>query len=172
MELWKDIDGAEKFYEVSSHGRIRNKISGNILKPSTSGGYAHVELRYGINKNYSVHRLVACAFVPNPYNFNIVNHKDENKLNNHADNLEWCTQKYNIRYGDGFLARNSRVIQYDMNGNALQIWESIKDASETLGVLYQGISMCCRNEHRTCGGYMWSYATLNDVNRHSKVIKE
>lgn len=163
MEEWKDVVGAEKYYQISNLGRIRNKITKCILKPSRSGSYRHIELRYGVNKNVLIHRLVAEAFVPNPNNYSYVNHIDENKENNRADNLEWCTAKYNIHYGAGALQRNQRIIQYDLNGNALKVWESMKEACEKLGLYYQGISACCRGEKRSCGGYVWTYANIANV---------
>lgn len=167
-EKWKDVVGAEKFYQISNLGRIKNKITGDILKPSTSGGYEHIELRYGINKNVLIHRLVAEAFIANPFNFKCVNHIDENKKNNCVDNLEWCTYQYNSTYGKGALKRNSRVIQYDIAGNALKIWGSMKEASEALGLCYQSISACCRESKKTCGGYMWSFANLELVRKYGK----
>ena len=163
MEEWRDVVGAEKYYEVSNLGKIRNKITGDILKPSKSGGYFHIELRYGINKDCLIHRLVAQAFIPNPFNLSCVNHKDENKLNNRADNLEWCTYQYNNKYGAGALKRNQRIIQYDLSGNALKIWESMKEAAETLGIEWQGISACCRNKSKSCGGYAWTYANIVNI---------
>ena len=166
MEEWKDVVGAEEYYQISSLGRIKNKGTGEILKPSISSGYRHIELRYGINKMVLIHRLVAEAFIPNPFGFRCVNHKDENKLNNCVDNLEWCTYQYNATYGKGALQRNSKVIQYDMAGNAMQIWESMKEASEKLEINYQGISACCRGKKKSSGGYMWSYANLEDVRRY------
>lgn len=167
MEEWKDVVGAEEYYQVSNLGRIRNKITKDILKPSMSGKYRHIELKYGINKNVLIHRLVAEAFIPNPFNFRCVNHIDENKENNRADNLEWCTYQYNNTYGKGALERNSKIIQYDMAGNALKIWESMKEAAESLNLNYQGISMCCRNKRKSCGGYMWSFANLEDIRKYS-----
>lgn len=167
MEEWKDVVGAEGFYQISNKGRIRNKLTREILKPSRSGKYRHIQLKYGINKNALVHRMVAEAFVPNPFNLRCVNHIDENKENNCAENLEWCTYQYNCRYGKGALKRNSKVIQYDMAGNALKIWDSMKEASERLGVAYQGISMCCRNKRKSCGGYMWSFANLEHVRKEN-----
>ena len=166
MEIWKDIVGAEQYYQVSSNGNVRNKVTGQIVKPSTSGNYLHVELRYGINKHCSVHRLVAEAFIDNPFGFPCVNHKDENKENNNVENLEWCTYQYNCKYGMGSLARNSRVIQYEMNGNAIKIWDSMKEAAEVVGVKYQSISRCCRGLIKSSGGYMWSFANLEDVRKY------
>lgn len=163
MEEWKDVIGAEKYYQISSKGRIRNKITKDILKPSTSGNYKHIELRYGINKNVLIHRLVAEAFIPNPFNLRCVNHIDENKENNCVENLEWCSAKYNVNYGNGALKRNQRIIQYDLEGNAIKIWESMKDASESLGLYYQGISACCRGKKKSCGGYAWTYANILNV---------
>lgn len=168
MEEWKDIVGAEEYYQVSNLGRIRNKGTKEILKPSNSGEYRHIELRYGINKNVLIHRLVAEAFVPNPLKLRCVNHIDENKKNNRADNLEWCTYQYNVRYGQGALQRNSKIIQYDLSGNALKIWNSIKEASEDLGLRYQCISMCCRNKRKSCGGYAWTYANIVDIKKRWK----
>lgn len=163
MEIWKDVADYEDYYQVSNLGRIRNKITHRILKPSKSNGYYHISLRYGSKKEFLIHRLVAKAFIPNPLNFSYVNHKDENKLNNSAENLEWCTAKYNVNYGKGALVRNQRVIQYDMNGNAIKIWDSIKEASEILNIKYQGISRCCRNIRRSSGGYIWTYANIENV---------
>ena len=111
--------------------------------------------------------MVAEAFVPNPFGFRCVNHIDENKLNNKSENLEWCTYQYNARYGKGSLARNNKVIQYDMAGNALKIWDSMKEASETLGLKYQGISRCCRMQTKSCGGFMWSFANLEDIRKYA-----
>ncbi len=166
MEEWKDVVGAEEYYQISSFGRVKNKGTGEILKPSKSGAYRHIELRYGINRNFLIHRMVAEAFIPNPFNLRCVNHIDENKENNHVDNLEWCTYQYNTTYGKGSLQRNSKIIQYDMAGNALKIWESIKEASENLGIKYQNISACCRGKKKSSCGYMWSYANLEDVRKY------
>lgn len=122
MEEWRDIKCFEGIYQVSNLGRVksldRKKIQfngynysektykGKILKPAIVRYYERVLLQNkDIKKNYFIHRLVAEAFIPNPNNYNCVNHKDENKLNNNVENLEWCTHSYNINYGQ----RNNKV---------------------------------------------------------------
>lgn len=100
-EIWKDIPGYEGIYVVSNFGRIRNLVSGKFIKPSQKDdGYCRVCLsKNGCGKCINIHRLVAQVFIPNPDNLPQVNHKDEDKTNNVADNLEWCDAKYNINYG-------------------------------------------------------------------------
>jgi hypothetical protein len=83
---------------------------------------------------------VAMAFLYNPNNRVYVNHKDECKTNNELDNLEWCTQKYNVNYGVGSIARNSKVLQFDLNGCLIKEWDSMKQAEEKIGIKYQSIS--------------------------------
>ena len=104
MEIWKDIDGFDGDYQVSSYGRIKSlkKNVEKILKTHTNKktGYAYVGLcKDGKVFTNTVHRIVAEAFIPNPDNLPCVNHKDEDKLNNNVDNLEWCTYEYNLNYG-------------------------------------------------------------------------
>lgn len=171
MEQWKDISGYEKYYEVSDHGRVRNKTNGYILKPTIgSTGYPKVMLAYGKRKTVYVHRLVAEAFVPNPNNHNVVNHIDENKTNNHVSNLEWCTTKYNVTYGVGSLARNTKVNQFSRDGVFIKTWDSMKEAASTLGIRYQQISGCCRGYGKTAGGCMWEYADTKHRKYNQKFI--
>jgi hypothetical protein len=102
-EEWRDVIGWEYRYEVSNLGRLRNKSTGKFLKPTVrSTGYVVVGLtdrKRNRFQQYKLHRLVALHFIPNPDNLPEINHKDENKQNNRADNLEWCDRKYNINYG-------------------------------------------------------------------------
>ena len=113
VEIWKDIENYEGLYQVSNFGRVRsldrvvrrNKgfglCKGRVLKPRLPAGYCQVSLCKQNNvSQFLVHRLVAEAFVPNPDNLPQVNHKDEVKTNNRADNLEWCTPEYNCNYGN------------------------------------------------------------------------
>ena len=108
-EIWRPVVGYEGLYEVSNTGRVRSLDryvrrnyfkKGRILKLNDRRGYLFVELCLNNKtKNFSVHRLVAQAFIPNPDNLPQVNHIDEDKLNNRVENLEWCDSKYNSNYG-------------------------------------------------------------------------
>lgn len=117
-EIWKDIIGYEGLYQVSNFGQVRSmpkswrtgrgkgtmlSHNGKIRKtcPSQSGYMSLLLNKDGKEKYWNVHRLVAIAFIDNPEALPVVNHKDEDVLNNHVDNLEWCTQKYNVKYSKG-----------------------------------------------------------------------
>lgn len=100
MEQWRIIE-ADPRYSVSTIGRIKNNSTGHIKAVRTHNGYSVVYL----NKRYRIHRLVAEAFIPNPNNYPIINHKNEKKGDNRVENLEWCTHQYNCAYG----TRNERI---------------------------------------------------------------
>lgn len=98
-EEWRPVKGYESRYEVSNMGRVRNG-DGHILTPIDRRGYLCLNFCVnGVRKDMKIHRLVAGAFIPNPGELPFINHKDEDKYNNRADNLEWCTAKYNCNYG-------------------------------------------------------------------------
>lgn len=97
----KDIPGYEGMYAVTEEGHIwsykRNKILKGVIN---SAGYPTVKLcKEGTEKTFYIHRLVAIALIPNPENYPQINHKDEDRLNHHPSNLEWCDSKYNNNYG-------------------------------------------------------------------------
>lgn len=115
--VWKDIKGYEGLYKISNYGEVlrlksydsRNHLrNARILKQRLNeDGYLQLGLhKDGKEKKFLVHRLVAETFLSNPNNYLEVNHIDENKQNNSISNLEWCSRKYNVNYGN---AQKKRV---------------------------------------------------------------
>lgn len=101
-EIWRDVIGYEGHYQVSNYGNVRSvKREPIILKGDFQrNGYRRVYLwKDGAKKNVLVHRLVALSFLPNPMNYTEINHIDEDKTNNRAENLQWCSHLYNLNYG-------------------------------------------------------------------------
>lgn len=111
--VWKPVLGFEGLYEISSLGKVRNK-SGEILKQRIKRTkctcYKTVDLwRDGRYFKKYIHRMIAEAFIPNPENFPMVNHKDEDGTNNDIENLEWCTREYNVNYGTAKERRAKKI---------------------------------------------------------------
>ena len=169
-EIWKPVVGYEGLYEVSNTGNVKslgNKVWKNarILKPQVRGksGYLFVRLsKDGQAKGINIHRLVAETFIPNPLNLPIVNHKDENIANCRADNLEWCTSKYNANYGTRnarmmVLRKTKRVAQRTKDGEFINCFKSIADAERVTGVDNTTITRACKGKQKTAGGFVWQY---------------
>ena len=168
LEEWKQIIGFPS-YLVSNYGRVKSlsrdyKYGSHediILSPTNRRGYLGVTLfRDGKRYHKAVHRLVAEAFIPNPNNLPCVNHKDENRTNNSADNLEWCTHEYNSHYGacrEKISKGVSRkVAQYAKTGELIKIWDSMTSASEYVGITISSISYCCKHYPKfSAGGFKW-----------------
>ena len=176
-EEWLDIAGYEGLYQVSNIGRVKSleriviRKDGSeqhrkerILKPSINDdGYLRVNLydSSGKIKAFKVHRLVCEAFHENPKNKPCVNHIDENKTNNTASNLEWCTYTENINHG----TRNTKVAkalgkpvgQYTPNGELVKVWQSTREVQRQLGFACQNISKVALGKQKTAYGYVWKY---------------
>ena len=104
-------------------------------------------------KKHLVHRLVCQAFVPNTQNLPQVNHRDENKQNNCASNLEYCTAAYNINYG----TRNQKISKQVMCIETSVIYASASEVQRQLGFAKQNISSACRGKSKTSNGFHWRY---------------
>lgn len=180
-EIWKDIEGFDGVYKVSNTGNVkstrntigRKLVGEHILKGRLDAdGYRRVHLRYkNINKEYSIHRLVAKAFIPNPNNLPTVNHKDENKLNNNASNLEWMSiadnNNYGSRHNKTSLSHRKRartIYQFTKGGFLINSYPSPAEASDWTGIKRGNILGCacgCTSNgihiRKTAGGFIWSY---------------
>lgn len=163
QEIWRDIPNYEGLYQVSNLGNVKSlyRLANNnhiihekILKPQRNyNGYLIVNL-YKNNKMKPklIHRLVGKTFIDNPNNFNYINHIDKNKSNNNVNNLEWCTQSYNVIYSKG-----RKVNQYNKNNNFIKTWNSIADVKKTLNIDSGLIVRCCRGKKKSAGGFKWKY---------------
>lgn len=168
-EKWVDIKGYEGIYKVSTLGNVKNIKTGRILKSSMRGAYMKYNLcKKNKIKTISIHRLVAEAFLSNDNNYPIINHKDENKLDNSVGNLEWCTHSYNINYGDcrkkiGLAnsvqrkgkpspkKENSKKCVKVILENTGEIFYSRMGACEKYNINASRITQCCRGHRKSAG---------------------
>ena len=188
-EEWEDIEGYENLYQVSNMGRVKslgngksNKSKLKIMKTNLNHkGYPMISLcKDGKNKGYSVHRLVAKAFIPNPDNLPQVNHIDENKENNCVDNLEWCTNEYNHNYGTriervrqkqignpklktclGKFGKDHHtskpIIQFTLDGELVKKWDNAACAEREEQFNSRSISRCCNGKRHTHKDFIWEF---------------
>lgn len=165
-EIWKNITDYPN-YKINNNGEIINiKTNKKIKNFKGNDGYIRIYLfKNSKKKGFLVHRLVAQAFIPNPKNFKEVNHKDEDKQNNNINNLEWCEHRYNCNYGTMQKRKAKgcckRIKQYDLNGNFIKEWNSIKEAGETLKIHRGNISWCCKGKYKSTKGYIFEYQYPN-----------
>lgn len=165
--IWKNIPEYEGLYLISNYGDIKslhNYRKGNILKPKIRKGYYQIGLRKnGKRKWYAIHRLVAKTFLNNENNFPQVNHKDENKLNNYVENLEFCTASYNNKYGTRLerVANSNKlrkeVIKYNLEGKFIEEYKSVSEAGRKNNINISCISACCRNTISQTHNYIFKF---------------
>lgn len=178
-EVWKDVKGYEGRYQVSNFGNVmslnyRRTGKRKLLTPKINNdGRLWVALAgNGKPKPMLIHRLVATAFIENPNNYPQINHIDENPKNNCVENLEWCTQEYNIgyyyeRYREDAKRKkyrhgkhmNKAVIQETKDGRFVRKWNNSRQTRAELGWNDWSIAECCRGNRKTAYGYIWRYAS-------------
>lgn len=173
--VYRDIPGYEEYYYADTLGNIYSKDrtirgfvkKGRKLKPAkNSKGYLNVVLcKNGIQRTMKVHRLIAITFLSNPNNYNQINHKDENKLNNRVNNLEWCTGKYNMNYGsirkrlsEHSDAKNrvKAVVRYTLDGLNTKYYKSLISVKED-GFDPSFVAKVCKGIKTEAYGYLWRY---------------
>ena len=181
-EVWEDIKNYEGLYQVSNLGRVKSldrivyqkNSFGNIQKNIYKGkilslfedkdGYLRVNLKKDKKiKQYGVHVLVANTFLNiNKFKYMEyedlskidinrlqINHKNENKKDNCIDNLEFCTVAYNTNYG----SREQKIIQLDLSGKIIKVWDSRKKASKELHISRNTINEILRGHRQDINGY-------------------
>jgi len=179
IEEFRAVKDYEGYYEISNLGRLKSlsrlvrcngklnskmkKTKEKIMSPVLDkDGYVDIIMQNkGMFKHGKIHRLVAFAFIPNPKNYKYINHKNEIKDDNNVINLEWCTQKYNNSYNNGMVKRNKLkrkpIIQYDLDMNIVNNWDSTMSASRN-GFCSSNISSCLRGVTKTHKGFKWEFA--------------
>lgn len=150
-ERWKEVSGYEGVYQVSDQGRVKSIKSGRLRKHSKQGsGYDQVILSSnGARRTFLLHRLVAQAFISNPMNKPHINHKDGDKSNNQADNLEWCTVSENLLHRYRVLGQSGGRCRPVLCVDTGQTFPSAKAAAEALGINRAGVTQCCNDKQRT-----------------------
>lgn len=168
LEIWKDIPNYEGLYQASNTGFIRNSRTNKILKPriDKNGYFKHILYIKGVPKEFRTHRLIALTFIENSKNLLQINHIDENKQNNCIDNLEWVDAKTNnnhatrnkrISVGVQKNSKKKSVNQYDLNGNLIKTWNSLREIERELNIYHNILSNKIKNKDGIMNGYKWKF---------------
>lgn len=144
-------------YIVTKDGEIYSISHKKYISTRDNSGYQYVSLynNTGISKDFSVHYLVASLYIANPNNYPMVNHKNHNRKDNTVENLEWVTYSENMVH---FGKKNGKsVIKLDKDNNVIEIYSTIKEASEKNKITPSNITNVCNGKQKTAGGFKWKY---------------
>ena len=186
-EIWKPIPEYEGYYEASSLGRIKSLartisqrnngkrfIAEQIITPKSQGKYMFVVLsKCGIRKQFYIHRIIAGMFCENPLFKQYVNHKDGNKLNNLADNLEWVTHLENVSHATltGLVPSGKRhkftkpIIQLTLSGEFVAEHINSQFAAKAVSGDSGNIRRVCIGTSYYAYGFKWKYKNASDVGK-------
>ena len=169
-EEWRFIPNCDNLYMVSnlgrikalktfrSYGKFKRTCKERIMKQSSNWqGYLHCIIRdsKGAKIRISSHKCVCDIFIPNPNKYPCTNHKNEIKWDNRAENLEHCTYAYNLAYGSRKGEKDIPVCQYDLQGNFIKEFKSVRDASIATNTNRRSISNVTHGWAKSAGGYIW-----------------
>lgn len=171
IEEWRPVVGFEGRYEVSNVGNVRSldrkvfhketnsfhQIKGKTLKLRLDGkGYPFVSLGKGSSNQKRVHRLVAEAFIPNPYNKKYIDHINTVRTDNRVENLRWVSASENLCNPISLARRSKRVKQIDPEtGIVIKIWPSVSSVERAFNT--KNVSACCRGIYKTVKGFSWKH---------------
>ena len=175
-EEWRPVKNYEGLYEVSNLGKVK-RLERHITcsngtkrhlreklfscKPNKYLGYVNVVLtKKGIKTAHTIHRLVAELFVDNPNNFNVVNHLDEDRANNKAENLEWTTHAKNLSHNGAYQRGREkikkRIYQYTLDGELVRTYSCAKKVLD-YGFRPNAVAQVCGGHKKTHYGFIWKY---------------
>lgn len=153
-----------KGFLVDDNLNIYSKRTRNMLTPYIgTDGYQHVSRRTGEGKkiyHIRVHTLYAHCFIPNPNDYKYVNHIDSNKINNSLDNLEWCTNSYNVKHGwesGNRTHKNRTKVLVTLNNEEVGRYNSIREVSKELKIDRHKVARILKGELKNCFEYSFSY---------------
>lgn len=154
----KDIKGYEGLYAITEDGKVWSYKSKKFLKNRNYHGYYGVVLYKDKQPDVRlIHRLVGEAYIPNPDNYPVLNHKDECKTNNCVSNLEWCSRSYNVNYGTAIQRANKKKFKPIRCIETGECFESYKAAEEALGIYKGGIANYFHKGQKYVCGYTFEH---------------